>query len=223
MNLTCQIHRGFDCYYIGCKLSVLNPAHIWAPWAVLLLLTLKHLEQCSCCSHLSTSSSTRYTLFSCIHSPVRLMLNTTPPLWGVCPQTSSPCLTITLRSSSPLLFTVTAWPPTSLRLLKSCDLIRSVFLNLFPATWVLNLSNALNVWHTLSASVIWLSLRLSELMFNRNTLIFIQSFVKLSPVCHNCRGNLTWWKVIEIRWFSMNFRTLKSWRLMKLMRLLRQL
>ena len=198
MNSTCQIHRGFDCYYIGHKLSVLDPAHTQAPQAR------------SCCSPLSTSSSTRYTLFLCICSPVRLVLNTTPPLWGVCPQTSPPCLTIALRSSSSLLSAVTVWSSTSLRLLKLCDLVRSVFLNLFSAVWVLNLSNALSVWHTLLTSVTWLSLRLSEPVFNESAPTFIQNFTKSSPVCHDCRGNLTWWKVIEMRWFSMNFRTLKS-------------
>ena len=153
MNLTCQIHRGFDCYYIDCKLFMLDSACTWAPWAVLLLLALKHLKQYFCCSHSSTSSSTRYTLFLCICSSIRLMLNTTPPLWGVCPQTSSSCLTITIRSSLPLLFAVTAWSLILPRLLKSCDLVRSVFLDFFSAAWALSLSNALNVWHTLLTSV----------------------------------------------------------------------
>ena len=223
MNSTCQIHRGFDCYYIGCKFSVLSSAHTWAAWAVLSVLALEQLKQCSQCLHLSTLSSIRYTLFLCICGPARLVLNTTPPPWGVCPQTSSLCLTTALRSPSPLLFVITAWSPTLLRLLKSCDCVRSVFLNLSPAVWALSLQSVLNAWCTLSAGVTWLFLRLNELVFRENTPVFTLSFVRSLPVCHDCRDNLTWWKVVGMRWFDVNFRTLKSWKLMKLVKLLRWL
>ena len=42
-------------------------------------------------------------------------------------------------------------------------------------------------------------------------------------ICHACRNNKILSSLIKKRWFSVNFRTLKSWKLMKLMRLLRQL
>ena len=64
-----------------------------------------------------------------------------------------------------------------------------------------------------------MSRSVSESKFNWQWIKFRKRWL----VCHVCKSNKISLNLVEKKWFSGNFRTLKSWKLIKLTRLLRQL